>query len=72
MKKKINVNCPHCQKKFFYFESEARPFCSEKCKMIDLGGWLSESYNIPGTNNSIYIENPELLEQLMSESNETY
>jgi endogenous inhibitor of DNA gyrase (YacG/DUF329 family) len=25
-----------------------RPFCSERCKMIDLGNWLGERYRIPG------------------------
>ena len=25
-----------------------RPFCSERCKMVDLGAWLSESHAIPG------------------------
>lgn len=41
------VNCPTCKKKFNYFESEFRPFCSERCRMIDLGQWLSESYSVP-------------------------
>lgn len=40
------VKCPECSKEFEYQSSESRPFCSEKCKMIDLGGWLSESYSI--------------------------
>ena len=46
MKKKI-IKCPQCQKEFNYYESEYRPFCSERCKMIDLGHWLSEEYTIP-------------------------
>lgn len=25
-----------------------RPFCSERCKMVDLGRWLSGSYRVPG------------------------
>ncbi len=25
-----------------------RPFCSERCKLIDLGAWLSEEHAIPG------------------------
>ena len=28
--------------------SEFRPFCSERCKMIDLGDWISENHRIPG------------------------
>ena len=45
--KKIEVKCPNCNEKFYYFDSEYRPFCSEKCKNIDLGHWLSESYTVP-------------------------
>ncbi len=41
------VSCPTCRKKFNYFESEFRPFCCEKCRMVDLGHWLSESYAVP-------------------------
>jgi hypothetical protein len=26
-----------------------RPFCSERCKLIDLGRWLSEEYRVPGS-----------------------
>ncbi len=46
VKKKI-IKCPHCETQFNYYESEFRPFCSERCKMIDLGHWLSEDYTIP-------------------------
>jgi endogenous inhibitor of DNA gyrase (YacG/DUF329 family) len=47
MTKVLTVNCPQCKKKFNYYESEFRPFCTEKCKLIDLGLWLSESYGVP-------------------------
>lgn len=46
MKKVKMVSCPHCKTEFNYYESEYRPFCQEKCKMIDLGNWLSENYTI--------------------------
>ncbi len=29
-------------------ENPWRPFCSERCKLIDLGAWASEEYRIPG------------------------
>ena len=42
------VPCPHCgEPAVFAPESKWRPFCSEHCKMIDLGAWASESYRIP-------------------------
>jgi len=40
------VKCPRCESEFNYFSSKDRPFCSEKCKNIDLGGWLSEEYSL--------------------------
>jgi uncharacterized protein len=44
--KKIEVSCPHCKKKFDYYSSEFRPFCSDRCRLLDLGQWLSESYAV--------------------------
>ena len=38
------MKCPECSKEFNYYASEFRPFCSEKCKMVDLGMWLTENY----------------------------
>lgn len=43
------VNCPHCGKAVRWQDSEKfRPFCSERCKLIDLGAWADESHRIPG------------------------
>lgn len=47
MNKVLNVKCPHCGTEFSYYKSKFRPFCSERCKMVDLGHWLEESYRIP-------------------------
>ncbi|OQW49940.1 MAG: hypothetical protein A4S09_11810 [Proteobacteria bacterium SG_bin7] len=42
------VHCPTCQKKVKYnSENIFRPFCSERCKLIDLGQWAEESYKVP-------------------------
>ncbi|MDQ3187583.1 MAG: DNA gyrase inhibitor YacG [Pseudomonadota bacterium] len=36
------VKCPNCSNKVSWNrESKFRPFCSERCKMIDLGAWAS-------------------------------
>ncbi|MFH1830897.1 MAG: DNA gyrase inhibitor YacG [Pseudomonadota bacterium] len=40
--------CPHCGKKAQWKDNPYRPFCSERCKLIDLGGWASEKYRIAG------------------------
>lgn len=70
--KKLEVKCPTCKKKFEYYSSEQRPFCTEKCKMVDMGQWLTESYTIEGKSNTVYIEDPDLLKKLMDETNENY
>jgi hypothetical protein len=31
----------------FTAQNKWRPFCSERCKMIDLGAWATESYRVP-------------------------
>ena len=46
-----SVKCPTCEKTVIWsVESKFRPFCSERCKLIDLGEWASESYSIPVKN----------------------
>ena len=47
MNKVIMIKCGSCGEEFNYYSSKYRPFCSERCKMIDLGQWLTESYSIP-------------------------
>ena len=44
------VDCPTCGKKVEWTEANKfRPFCSERCKQIDLGAWAEEKYVIPGS-----------------------
>ncbi len=51
------VACPHCGKKHPYLSSDPfRPFCSERCKLIDLGKWADESYRVPQTDELPSIE----------------
>ena len=43
------VKCPVCGKDVEWKEANAyRPFCSERCKQIDLGAWADEQYKVPG------------------------
>ena len=45
------VDCPTCGNKVEWTEaSEYRPFCSLRCKQIDLGAWADEKYVIPAAN----------------------
>lgn len=42
------MRCPTCDKETKVEGNPYRPFCSERCKMIDLDNWLSGRYRIPG------------------------
>lgn len=54
--KKPLVNCPQCGRTIpFSPENPYRPFCSERCKMIDLGHWAAEDYKVPETEIEAYI-----------------
>lgn len=45
-----NVKCPTCEKPVEWSDkSPWRPFCSERCKQIDLGAWAEEKYRVPST-----------------------
>ena len=49
MKATTTVSCPTCGAPVEWTpENAQRPFCSERCKLIDLGAWASESHAIPG------------------------
>jgi uncharacterized protein len=51
------VNCPHCGKIIAWDTSNPyRPFCSERCKLIDLGQWAAETYRIPDTGKDLEKE----------------
>jgi len=42
------VQCPHCGKAVPWTEtSKWKPFCSERCRLIDLGDWLAEKNALP-------------------------
>lgn len=46
---KNSICCPECKKPdTWHAENIFRPFCSERCKLIDLGAWASEAHSIPG------------------------
>ena len=44
----LEVSCPRCRKKTIYSTvNKFRPFCSERCKLIDLGDWAAGKFAIP-------------------------
>ena len=45
---KHKILCPICRKELSWSDNPFRPFCSERCKLIDLGKWASGDYRVPG------------------------
>jgi endogenous inhibitor of DNA gyrase (YacG/DUF329 family) len=42
------VKCPTCRTETGWENNPHRPFCSERCKLIDLGAWIDEKHRVPG------------------------
>jgi hypothetical protein len=57
-KKALSLRCPTC-KTIVLRSDELFPFCSDRCRLIDLGKWASGGYRI-----SSPILDPELLEEI--------
>ena len=53
------MKCPMCGKPAEWKENPDRPFCSERCRIIDLGNWASEEYqvSVPSTDIEESVEN---------------
>jgi len=54
------VSCPTCNSPVKWtIEQRWRPFCSERCKLIDLGTWFDESNRIPGESEAHLTSEPD-------------
>ena len=43
------IQCLICRKRVTWSDNPHRPFCSERCKLIDLGEWAAGTYRISGS-----------------------
>ena len=43
----MKIKCPRCGNETEMTGNPFRPFCSERCQVIDLGNWISGTYRIP-------------------------
>jgi uncharacterized protein len=41
------IQCPTCARELDWESAPFRPFCSERCRLVDLGAWLTEQRAIP-------------------------
>jgi len=46
MEKALRVKCPTCKRVGEWFAGAYGPFCSKRCKLIDLGKWFSEEHAV--------------------------
>lgn len=53
----FQVKCPQCRQMANYEGNPFRPFCSERCRRIDLGTWASEGYVIPDKGSEVEDNN---------------
>ena len=63
-RKTKSLRCPSCKTLVLAKDPEF-PFCSERCRTIDLGKWASGAYKV-----STAINDPEVLESLIEENGE--
>jgi hypothetical protein len=47
------IKCPACKKETAWEDNPFRPFCSERCRLIDLGKWAAEEYRVAGESKSL-------------------
>jgi uncharacterized protein len=53
------ILCPRCRRPALpRAENPAFPFCSRRCRLIDLGSWLTEEYRVAGSPAEAADENP--------------
>lgn len=66
--KKI-VRCPHCgEDSIFAPENPFRPFCSHRCRLIDLGEWAEGNHRIAGES----VDSLALLENFSIDTEESF
>jgi len=53
------IKCPTCRKEGDWFEGKYGPFCSHRCKLVDLGKWFGEELRISEPLRPEHLQNPE-------------
>ena len=61
------VKCPRCGKETEFRGNVYRPFCSERCKLLDFGAWVDEEYNLPSESTALSEEDINAIEQATEE-----
>lgn len=62
------VKCPNCGKQTEYStKNEFRPFCSERCKLLDFGAWADEEFALPTEETDLSEEDFDKIERALIE-----
>lgn len=64
------VKCPRCGKETEFQGNEFRPFCSERCKMLDFGAWADEEYALPAEGSEMTEEEIDQIEEAIAKKTE--
>lgn len=66
------MKCPICGKQIIWKDNPFRPFCTERCKLIDFGNWADENYAMPAENAPTSAEAIEQPRPVTDEEDERY
>lgn len=61
------VKCPNCGREKEYTGNEFRPFCSERCKLLDFGAWADGDYSLPSETSELLDEDIDAIEKALEE-----
>ena len=64
------VKCPSCGRQTVFEGNEFRPFCSERCKLLDFGAWADERYALPAETSSLTEEEIDEIEKALEQKTE--
>jgi uncharacterized protein len=65
------VKCPTCGRETEYTGNEYRPFCSERCQLLDFGAWADEQFALPAETESLSEEDLVKIESELNQKRNT-
>lgn len=64
----MQIKCPNCGRETEYHGNEFRPFCSERCQLLDLGAWADGDYALPAESSEMTEEELQMIERMSEAS----
>jgi len=61
------IKCPQCGREAEFEGNEYRPFCSERCKLIDFGAWADGEYALPAETAELTEEDVQKISRTIEE-----